>query len=148
MSYICSIYVLCLPVSRYVFGAGRMFFHIKPFMRNKLLWSNVVLGFQKQPLEVFYKKSVVIVFFKTHRKIPVSKSFFNKIAGLRAATLLKKRFRHRCFSLDFAKFLRPPFCHKTSGWLLLELDFTYINSSCGSSFSTFSSAPGSILNQN
>ena len=31
--------------------------------------------------------------------------FFNKVAGLRPATLLKKRLWHRCFSVNFAKFL-------------------------------------------
>ena len=28
---------------------------------------------------------------------------------LRPATLLKKRLKHRCFQVNFAKFLRPPF---------------------------------------
>ena len=35
--------------------------------------------------------------------------FFNKLADLRLATLFKKRLRHRCFQVDFAKFLRTPF---------------------------------------
>ena len=35
--------------------------------------------------------------------------FFNKIAGLGPATLLKKRLWHRCFPVNFAKFLRTPF---------------------------------------
>ena len=35
--------------------------------------------------------------------------FFNKVAGLRPATSLKKRLWHRCFPLSFAKFLRTPF---------------------------------------
>ena len=34
---------------------------------------------------------------------------FNKVAGLRPATLLKNRLWHRCFPVDFAKFLRTPF---------------------------------------
>ena len=34
--------------------------------------------------------------------------FFNKVAGLRPATLLKKRLWHGCFSVDIAKFLRAP----------------------------------------
>ena len=41
---------------------------------------------QKQPPEVLYKKGV-----------------------FRSATLLKKRFWHRCFPVNFAKFLRTPF---------------------------------------
>ena len=31
---------------------------------------------------------------------------FNKVAGLRAATLLKKGLWHRCFPVNFAEFLR------------------------------------------
>ena len=33
-------------------------------------------------------------------------SLFNKVTGLRAATLLKKGLRHRCFLVNFDKFLR------------------------------------------
>ena len=36
-------------------------------------------------------------------------SLFNKVAGLRPATLLKKRLWHRCFLVNFVKFLRTPF---------------------------------------
>ena len=39
--------------------------------------------------------------------------------GLRPATLLKKRLWLKCFPVNFAKFLRAPFLHNTSGWLLL-----------------------------
>ena len=39
--------------------------------------------------------------------------------GLRPATLLKKRLWHKCFPVNFAKFLRTPFLQNTSGWLLL-----------------------------
>ena len=34
--------------------------------------------------------------------------FFNKLADLRPITLLKKRIWHRCFPVDFTKFLRTP----------------------------------------
>ena len=33
----------------------------------------------------------------------------NNVAGLRRATLLKKRLWHRCFLVNFAKFFRTPF---------------------------------------
>ena len=36
-------------------------------------------------------------------------------------TLLKKKLWHRCFSVNFAKFLRKPFIQDTSGRLLLLL---------------------------
>ena len=35
--------------------------------------------------------------------------FFNKVAGLSPATFFKKRHWHRCFHMDFAKFLRTSF---------------------------------------
>ena len=44
--------------------------------------------------------------------------FFNKVAGLRPATLLKKRLWHRCFPVNFAKFLRTPILQNTSGGYL------------------------------
>ena len=47
--------------------------------------------------------------------------FFNKVAGLRPATLLKKRHWNSCFPVNFLKFLRTPFLQNTSGRLLLIL---------------------------
>ena len=44
----------------------------------------------------------------------------NRRSSLRAATLLKKRLWHRCFPVNFAKFLRIPFLQNTSGRLLLS----------------------------
>ena len=41
--------------------------------------------------------------------------FLNKVVGLRSAILLKKRIWHRCFPVNFAKFLRTPFLKNTSG---------------------------------
>ena len=35
--------------------------------------------------------------------------FFNKVAALRPANLLKKRLRHKCFPVIFVKFLRTTF---------------------------------------
>ena len=35
--------------------------------------------------------------------------FFDKVAGLRPAALLEKRLWHRCFPVNFVKFLRTPF---------------------------------------
>ena len=35
--------------------------------------------------------------------------FFNKVAALRSATLLKKGLWHRCFPVKFANILRTPF---------------------------------------
>ena len=38
--------------------------------------------------------------------------FYHKSAGPKPAILLKKRLWHRCFPMNFAKFLRTPF-HRT-----------------------------------
>ena len=87
--------------------------HIQYFfgvMRNKL---------QKQPLEVLCKKDVLKNFGKSTGKHLCHGLFFNKVAALRSATLLKKRLWHRCFSVNLAKFLRIPFAQNTSGRLLL-----------------------------
>ena len=40
--------------------------------------------------------------------------FFNKVAGLWSTTLLKKRLWHRCFLVNFGKFLWAPFLQNTS----------------------------------
>ena len=39
--------------------------------------------------------------------------FFNKVAGLRSATLLKKRLQHICFPVNFAKLLGTLFLQNT-----------------------------------
>ena len=49
--------------------------------------------------------------------------FFITVAGLRPATLLKKRLGHKCFPVNLAKFLRIPFLQNTSGRLLLTKNF-------------------------
>ena len=48
------------------------------------------------------------MFQKFIGKLPRQSLYFNKVRGLRPATLLKKRLWHRCFPVDFAKFLRTP----------------------------------------
>ena len=52
---------------------------------------------QKKRKEKKNKKMYSYKFRKIHRKTPVPESLFNKVAGLRPATLLKKRLWHRCF---------------------------------------------------
>ena len=47
-------------------------------------------------------------------------SFFNKVASLRPATLLKKRLWHRRVPVNFAKFLKIPFFIEHLWWLLLK----------------------------
>ena len=67
------------------------------------------------------KKGVPKNSTKFRRKHLRQSLFFKKVAGLRSATLLKKKPWHRCFPAKFAKFLRAPFLQNTSGRLLLYL---------------------------
>ena len=59
---------------------------------------------------------------ETSRKRSVPEPLFNKVAGLRAATLLKKRLWHWCFPLNFAKFLKTPFVTEHLRWLFLRME--------------------------
>ena len=61
---------------------------------------------QKQPTKVFYQKRVLKNLAKFTGKYLCQTLFFNKVEGLRPAILLKKRLWHRCFPVNFAKFLR------------------------------------------
>ena len=47
--------------------------------------------------------------------------YFNEVAGLRPATLLRKKLWHRCFPVNFAKFLRTTFFTEQLRWLLLDI---------------------------
>ena len=64
---------------------------------------------QKQPPEVFCKKTVLRNFTK----------FTGKYLCLGPANLFKKETLAQVFSCEFAKFVRTPFLQNTSGRLLL-----------------------------
>ena len=55
---------------------------------------------------MFYKKVGLKNLTKFTGKHLCQSLFFNKVAVLRLATLLKKRLWHRCFPVNFAKLLR------------------------------------------
>ena len=72
--------------------------------------------------DVLYKKCVLRNFAKFIGKHLCQGLFFNKVAGLRATTLLRKSLWHReCFPVNFVKFLRTPFFIEQLWWLLLYL---------------------------
>ena len=75
---------------------------------------------QKQSPGGVLKKRCSWIFRKIYRKISVLESLFNKVVGLRLATLLKKRLQQRCFPVNFAKFLRTPSLVEHLRWLLLR----------------------------
>ena len=80
--------------------------HIK-----KITWGR----FRSSRPEVFYKKGVLRYFPKFTGKHLCQSLFFNKVAGLSPATLLKKTLWRRCFPVNFVKFLRTPFLWNNSG---------------------------------
>ena len=51
-------------------------------------------------------------------------AFFNKVEAQRPATFLKKRIWHRCFPVNFVKFLRTSFCieHTSGGYFCIVLN--------------------------
>ena len=53
--------------------------------------------------EVFCEKGVLKNFAKFTENLYCQSSLFNKVAGLRLSTLLKKRLWQRCFPMNFAK---------------------------------------------
>ena len=74
------------------------------------------------------RKGVLRNFAKFAGKHLCQSLFFNKVADLRPATLLKKRLWHRCFSVKFVKFLRTPFLQNTP-WRLHLYEIVIILSS-------------------
>ena len=79
--------------------------HITKIIKPWIPYLSFANPCQKQPPEVFCKKRCAYKFRKIHR--------------LRPAALLRKRLRHRCFVVNFAKFLGTSFSQSTSGWLFI-----------------------------
>ena len=66
------------------------------------------------------KKVFLEIWQNSQENICARVSFFNKVAGLRPTTLLKKRLWHRRFPVNYAKFLKIPFFIEHLWWLLLK----------------------------
>ena len=86
--------------------ANHPFIHVDVISRWSLntfclRFSSIHLRTEAATWGVLWKK----VSLKISRKIPVLEPlFFTKIAGLKPATLLKKRRQYRCFPVKFLKF--------------------------------------------
>ena len=94
--------------------------HIERYCKS---FTDPVISFrmQKQPRRCSVRKGVLRSFKKFYRKHLCQNLFLNKVAGLRLATLLKKKLCHRCFPVNFQKFLRMPFLQNTSERLFLRM---------------------------
>ena len=79
--------------------------------------------FRSSHMRCYIKKGVLRDFTKFLGKHLCQSLFFNKVAGLRPATLLKKRLWHRCFPVIFMEFVRTHFFQRTpvSEHLLLNI---------------------------
>ena len=85
-------------------------------LKKECIFANM----QKQPAGVFCEKGILRNFAK-NMKTPVFRdSFLIKLQSL-PATSLKRSFWHRCFPVNFAKFLRTAYSQNTSGRLLLNI---------------------------
>ena len=101
-----------------------MLYLMKPngctLLHSKLKPSGIFyFWFRSSRSEVYCKKGVLKNFAKFTGKHLSQSLFLNKVAGLRPATLLKKRLWHRCFLVNFTKFLRTTFLTEHFRWLLL-----------------------------
>ena len=68
--------------------------------------------------QMFFKIGALKNFVIFTGKKSVLESFFNRVAGFRSATLLKRRLLHKCFPVNIVKFLKNSFFVDLS-WLLL-----------------------------
>ena len=98
---------------------------------------NVIDGFKHYILLIFrsshwrcsVRKGVIRNFSKFTGKQLYQSLYFQKVAGLRPATLIKWRLWPRCFPVNFEKFLRTPVLQNTCGRgrLLLNFNTLFIN---------------------
>ena len=100
--------------SRHLLVFYRVVFFLKKsakFTRKKSRWS----PFRGSRPKMSCKIDVHRNFAKFTRNHLCQRRFFNKVAGMRPAILLKKSLWHRFFPVNFVKFLRTPFFTDTSG---------------------------------
>ena len=93
---------------------------IKQSRTESQLISEIVTPEERSHRRCSARKGLLRKFSKFTGKHLSQSFFFNKVASLRPATLLKKRLWKRCFTANFAKFVRTPFLTNTSGRLLLR----------------------------
>ena len=98
-----------------------VFFGILDLYQNisQNIWQIPFGRFRSSHHKCSMKKGVLRNITKFTGKHLCQSLFFNKVAGLRAAT--KKKLWPTCFPVIFAKFLRTAYLQNTSGWLLLIL---------------------------
>ena len=108
--------VLLKVVLKNSYGRGTQKIYIR-FTSSLLSFIGAFKSRSSRP-EVFCKKGDLKNFAKFTGEHLCQSLFFNKVADLRFVALLKMRLWHRCFPVNFVKFLRTPF-FKEHLWSLL-----------------------------
>ena len=112
------------PILYYMYSVSSYIFSLILFMFSQLICIHshlICIQFRRSRPEVFCKKSVLRNFAKFTGKHLCQGLFFNRVAGLSPATLLEQRLWHRCFPVNFAKFLRT----NTSGGCFCQFTFIF-----------------------
>ena len=73
-----------------------------------------------------YKKVFLKILHNSQENTCARVSFLKKLQA-EACVFIKKRLWHRCFRVNFTKFLRTPFLQNTSERLLLKLESSKCN---------------------
>ena len=71
-------------------------------------WTLFLTQHRRSHSLMFYKINIIKDFTKLTEN-SCTGVFFNKVAGWKSSNLLKKRFRYRCFLVNFVKILRARF---------------------------------------
>ena len=93
---------------------------LKYFTRTNKMQQMLTMNTKKEPPEVFYKKAVLKNFSILTGKHLCWSLFFNQFVVLQVCNFIKKRFQHRCFSVNIAKFLKTHILKKICERLLLN----------------------------
>ena len=114
--------------SRWFKRTPLQFFLDKYLWYSEKLFSKILLEllfYRSSRPDVFCKKGVIPNFAKFAGKHPCQVSLLTK------SFFKKKRLWHRCFPVNFAKFVKTPFLQNTSGgcfyfYIILKKPITYV----------------------
>ena len=92
------------------------------FWRHKPIkdYETYELVFRSSCLQMFFEVRALKSFQNRQKKTHVQNTFFNTVASLSSAALLKKWLRHRCFSRNLQSRCVTFFCHLL-GWTYLVM---------------------------
>ena len=110
------------------------YFFVVVFTEVLIKWRTLTGGFTVHTKAVAQRHSVKKVFLEISQNLQENTcakafSLINLQAGLRPATLLKKRLWHRCFPVNFAKPLTTRFLTEQLRWQPLDI-LTFCPVSC------------------